>query len=137
MRAAWACQAMGDIAPLIRRPVPVRPDETYREIGIRSFGRGVFHKTPTTGLEIGTKRVFSIEPGDLLFNIVFAWEGAVAVASEPERGTIGSHRFLTCVVNKDVADARYLFWWFSRGKGREQLLKASPGGAGRNRTLGV
>jgi type I restriction enzyme S subunit len=126
-----------EIAPLIRRSVYVRPDDEYREIGIRSFARGVFYKRPTTGQEIGEKRVFSMEPGDLLFNIVFAWEGAVAVASEAERGMIGSHRFLTCVANIDLADARYLFGWFSRGKGREQLLKASPGGAGRNRTLNV
>jgi hypothetical protein len=128
---------MGEIAPLVRRPIQVDPESTYREIGIKSFARGVFHKPPSSGLEIGQKRVFSIEPGDLLFNIVFAWEGAVAVASEGERGTIGSHRFLTCVVNNEVADVRYLYWWFSRGEGRDQLLKSSPGGAGRNRTLGV
>jgi type I restriction enzyme S subunit len=128
---------MAEIAPLVRRSVDVHADAIYREIGIRSFAKGVFHKRPTTGLEIGGKRVFSIVPGDLLFNIVFAWEGAVAVASAAEEGTIGSHRFLTCTVNADVADAHFLFWWFSRGEGREQLLRASPGGAGRNRTLGV
>jgi type I restriction enzyme S subunit len=128
---------MAEVAPLIRRPVHVNAGATYREIGIRSFAKGVFHKTPTTGLEIGDKRVFSIKPGDLLFNIVFAWEGAVAVATEAEEGTIGSHRFLTCVTNPEIADPHFLFWWFSRGEGREQLLRASPGGAGRNRTLGV
>lgn len=133
----WPLRSIGEIAPLVRRPVHVSADGTYREIGIRSFARGVFHKTPTSGLEIGEKRVFSINPGDLLFNIVFAWEGAVAVASEAERGTIGSHRFLTCVVDNEIADARYLYWWFSRGEGRDQLLSASPGGAGRNRTLGI
>lgn len=137
MNEPWPRRLMGEIAPLVRRPVQLNPESTYREIGIRSFGRGVFHKAPVIGLEIGQKRVFSIEPGDLLFNIVFAWEGAVAVASGEERGMIGSHRFLTCVVNSEVADARYLYWWFSRGEGRDQLLKASPGGAGRNRTLGV
>jgi type I restriction enzyme S subunit len=128
---------MAEVAPLARRPVRVETGAIYREIGIRSFGKGIFHKTPTTGLEIGDKRVFAIRPGDLLFNIVFAWEGAVAVASSAEEGTIGSHRFLTCVPNTQLADARFLFWWFSRGEGREQLLRASPGGAGRNRTLGI
>lgn len=128
---------MGHIAPLVRRPIETVADQSYREIGIRSFGKGVFHKAPTTGLEIGSKRVFAIEPGDLLFNIVFAWEGAVAVASESENGMIGSHRFLTCVVNKEKADPWYLNHWFSRGEGRDRLLWASPGGAGRNRTLGV
>jgi type I restriction enzyme S subunit len=128
---------MGELAPLVRRPVETKPDGAYREIGIRSFGKGIFHKAPTTGLEIGDKRVFAIEPGDLLFNIVFAWEGAVAVASDAERGMIGSHRFLTCVVDKTRVDARFLNYWFCRSEGREQLLWASPGGAGRNRTLGI
>jgi restriction endonuclease S subunit len=128
---------MGEIAPLMRRPVQPVADESYREIGIRSFGKGVFHKAPTTGLEIGNKRVFAIEPGDLLFNIVFAWEGAVSVASDAEHGMIGSHRFLTCVVDRNRVDAKFLNYWFQRGEGRDTLLRASPGGAGRNRTLGI
>jgi restriction endonuclease S subunit len=137
MTESWPLRPMSEIAPLVRRPVSVDPNGSYREIGIRSFGRGVFHKPPTAGLNIGEKRLFSIQPGDLLFNVVFAWEGAVAVASDAERGTVGSHRFLTCVVNPDLADARFLYWWFSRNEGRQELLRASPGGAGRNRTLGT
>ncbi|MCP3381215.1 restriction endonuclease subunit S [Bradyrhizobium sp. CCGUVB4N] len=133
----WPLRAMGEICHLERRQIFLMPDASYREVGIRSFGRGVFHKAPTTGLEIGGKRVFSIEPGDLLFNIVFAWEGAVAVASQAEKGMIGSHRFLTYVMDGELADARYLYWWFCGIEGRKQLLKASPGGAGRNRTLGI
>ncbi len=137
MTTAWPKASMGEIAPLVRRPVLTSAEELYREIGIRSFGKGVFHKAPTTGLEIGDKRVFAVEPGDLLFNIVFAWEGATAVASQAERGMIGSHRFLTCVTDKSKADARFLNYWFTQAEGRDQLLRASPGGAGRNRTLGV
>jgi type I restriction enzyme S subunit len=137
MNAVWPRRPMAEAAPLVRRPVHVDVGATYREIGIRSFARGIFHKAPTTGLDIGEKRVFAIKPGDLLFNIVFAWEGAVAVASLAEEGTIGSHRFLTCVSDPRIADPCFLYWWFSRGEGREQLLGASPGGAGRNRTLGV
>src|ERR1700685_4425167 len=112
--ARWPRRSMAEIAPLVRRPIHVDVDAIYREIGIRSFAKGVFHKPPITGLELGEKRVFAIMPGDLLFNIVFAWEGAVAVASAAEGGTIGSHRFLTCVPNPEIADAQYLFWWFSR-----------------------
>lgn len=128
---------MREIAPLVRRPIFPKAEELYQEIGIRSFGKGVFHKAPTTGLDIGDKRVFAVEPGDLLFNIVFAWEGATAVATEAERGMIGSHRFLTCVPDSTEADARFLKYWFAHADGREQLLQASPGGAGRNRTLGT
>jgi type I restriction enzyme S subunit len=128
---------MGEAAPLVRRPV--RPDltATYTEIGIRSFGNGTFHKTPSTGADIGTKRVFQIHAGDLLFNIVFAWEGAVAVAKPEDQGLIGSHRFLTCVPKKDVATAPFLCFYFLTQEGLSRLLSASPGGAGRNRTLGL
>ncbi|RWA73650.1 restriction endonuclease subunit S [Mesorhizobium sp.] len=137
MTAAWPKAPMREIAPLVRRPIFPKAEELYQEIGIRSFGKGVFHKAPTTGLDIGDKRVFAVEPGDLLFNIVFAWEGATAVATEAERGMIGSHRFLTCVPDSTEADARFLKYWFAHADGREQLLQASPGGAGRNRTLGT
>lgn len=137
MSEAWPTVLMGEVAPLVRRPVLPVAHDSYREIGIRSFGKGIFHKTPTTSLDIGSKRVFAVEPGDLLFNIVFAWEGAIAVAAETERGMIGSHRFLTCVPDNKRADAQFLKYWFTHSVGREQLLSASPGGAGRNRTLGV
>lgn len=128
---------MAEVAPLVRRPVRVEPERLYQEIGVRSFGKGIFHKPPSTSLEIGDKKVFAIEPGDLLFNIVFAWEGAVAVATERERGAIGSHRFLSCVPDSRLACARYLYWYFVHERGLSQLQRASPGGAGRNRTLGI
>ena len=129
--------SMLEVAPLQRRPVAVDPEGQYRELGIRSFGKGTFHKPTLTGLEIGTKRIFSIEPGDLLFGIVFAWEGAVAVARPEDSGRVGSHRFLTCVVNPEMATAQFLRFHFSTKDGLEQLGHASPGGAGRNRTLGL
>jgi type I restriction enzyme S subunit len=128
---------MIDVAPLERRPVPVNPLDQYDEIGIRSFGKGTFHKTPVSGIELGTKKIFRIESGDLLFNIVFAWEGAVAVAQSRDHGRVGSHRFLTCVPKSNVATAAFLCFHFLTERGLEQLGEASPGGAGRNRTLGL
>lgn len=133
----WPMVPLGDVAPLVRRPLVVEPEGKYREIGIRSHGKGVFHKPPVSGLELGDKRVFRICPGDLLFNIVFAWEGAVALAGAGDEGMIGSHRFLTCVVDRERADASFLRHFFTTPTGLAHLLASSPGGAGRNRTLGL
>ena len=94
MNVPWPRRPMGEVAPLVRRPVPVDPEGIYREIGIRSFARGVFHKTPTTGLEIGQKRVFAIEQGDLLFNIVFAWEARSPWPPPPNAARLGRTDFL-------------------------------------------
>lgn len=128
---------MGEIAPLVRRPVPIDPEATYPELGVRSFGKGTFHKPSLPGLEVGSKKLFCVAAGDLLFNIVFAWEGAVAVAGTEDAGRVGSHRFLTCVVDPNRASAAFLRYWLLSEEGLLALSRASPGGAGRNRTLGI
>jgi len=128
---------VSQVAPLIRRPVQVELSRQYHELGIRSFGKGTFHKPAVDGTSLGNKRIFRIEAGDLVFNIVFAWEGAVAVARDEDHGRVGSHRFLTCVPMGGLATAPYLCFHFLTDRGLQQLGEASPGGAGRNRTLGI
>ncbi|MDP9347724.1 MAG: restriction endonuclease subunit S [Gemmatimonadota bacterium] len=128
---------MKEVAPLVRRPVRITASESYHELGIRSFGRGTFHKPAVSGASLGTKKLFEIWAGDLLFNIVFAWEGAVAVARPEDEGRVGSHRFLTCVPRQGAITAPFLKFYFLTEEGLAQLGEASPGGAGRNRTLGL
>ncbi|MBB2701061.1 UNVERIFIED_ORG: type I restriction enzyme S subunit [Rhizobium esperanzae] len=128
---------MSEVAPLVRRPVEIDLDAAYPELGVRSFGRGTFHKPDLPGAEVGNKKLFRICAGDLLFNIVFAWEGAVAVAQPEDEGRVGSHRFLSCVPTPETATVEFLRFYFSTPEGLQKLGEASPGGAGRNRTLGL
>jgi hypothetical protein len=109
----------------------------YPELGIRSFGKGTFHKPPLSGSEVGTKRLYRIEPGDLLFSNVFAWEGAIAIAQPTDAGRFGSHRFITCQANPELTTAEFLRYYFLTDEGMLKIGEASPGGAGRNRTLGL
>jgi type I restriction enzyme S subunit len=128
---------MQEVAPIMRRNAELDPNASYPELGIRSFGKGTFHKPALTGTALGSKRLYQIEPGDLLFMNVFAWEGAVAVAKPEDKGRYGSHRFITCVPRKEVITANFLCFYFLTEEGLEKLGEASPGGAGRNRTLGL
>lgn len=130
-------RTMNDVAPLVRRPVEPKMDEEYPELGIRSFGKGTFHKPALDYLSVGTKRLYSIEPGDLLFSNVFAWEGAIAVAQPEDGGRYGSHRFITCVPKAGVSTPEFLCFYFLTEEGLRKIGEASPGGAGRNRTLGL
>lgn len=130
-------RSMGEVAPLVRRPADICDGGEYPELGIRSFGRGTFHKPALDYLEIGSKKLYRIEPGDLVFNNVFAWEGAIAVAQPEDAGRFGSHRFITCVPKEGVATADFLCFYFLTPEGLERIGEASPGGAGRNRTLGL
>lgn len=125
------------VAPLIRREQPIDLNGSYPELGIRSFGKGTFHKPALHGSEVGTKRLYRIEPDDLLFSNVFAWEGAIAIARPEDAGRFGSHRFITCKVDPDMTTADFLRYYFLTEKGLQKIRDASPGGAGRNRTLGL
>jgi type I restriction enzyme S subunit len=132
----WRVQLFGEVVERQPDAVAVNAVETYREIGIRSHGKGIFHKDPVSGSDLGTKRVFWVRPGRLVFNIVFAWEGAVALTSAAETGMIASHRFPTFAArDENAADVEFLRRFFQAPLGIRLLGEASPGGAGRNRTL--
>lgn len=127
--------ACGEILKKVSSPVSVEAEKLYTQIGIRSHGKGIFHKEPVTGSELGNKRVFWVKEDLLTLNIVFAWEQAVAKTGTNEKGLIASHRFpMFKGVEEDTID--YLLSLFLTKRGKYLLELASPGGAGRNKTLG-
>ena len=133
--AHWDKYRIGSLIEEVKNPVKVKEDEIYQEIGIRSFGKGIFHKDPVTGEQIGSKNVFEVVEEALIFNIVFAWEGAVAVSSADEREMIASHRFPMYVPRVNNINLNYLKLFFTHGYGSGVLDWHSYGAAGRNRTL--
>jgi type I restriction enzyme, S subunit len=137
MKNGWPMVPLGEVLKLQRRWIKPDPFTDYGEIGVRSFGNGIFHKSPVSGASLGDKRVLRIEPGDLVFMNVFAWEGAVAVAGPDVAGKIGSHRFATYTPVGDRVDVRFLNFYFKTRDGRELLGRISPGSALRNRTMNL
>jgi type I restriction enzyme, S subunit len=135
--SSWQWVRMGSIAPIVRREVEVQPDSSYPELGLRSFGKGTFHKAALSGIEVGNKRLFIIKSGDLLLSNVFAWEGAIAVAKPADDSRYGSHRYITCVVDGARANADFIARYLVTPPGLTSIGLASPGGAGRNKTLGL
>jgi len=129
-------QKIENILTRIKNPVDLEVDVAYTEIGIRSWGKGIFHKENTNKEQIGNKRVFWLESDLFIVNIVFAWEQAVAKTTEQEVGKIASHRFPMYKPKSELADLDYLVWFFLTNRGKYLLEMASPGGAGRNKTLG-
>ena len=132
----WKPTAVSALTDRVALPVEVDPSETYREIGVRSHGKGIFHKEEAPGSVLGEKRVFAVVPDALVLNIVFAWEQAVAVTTQADAGFIASHRFPMFRPKPGKADLAFLYRFFMTKKGKALLELASPGGAGRNKTLG-
>ncbi len=131
----WNVRQIGDLVKQVRKPVSVEKEAYYQEIGIRSHGKGIFHKTQKIGKELGNKRVFWVEPNCLILNIVFAWERAVAATNNQEIGMIASHRFPMFRPDEDQILLSFIVLYLNSSRGANALQSVSPGGAGRNKTL--
>lgn len=132
----WNVYLFRDILERVEVPVNVESNKEYVQIGIRSHGKGLFYKEPVLGKALGNKQVFWIQPNCFILNVVFAWEQAITKTTENELGMIGSHRFPMYRSKNDLVDIDYLIYYFLTKRGTDILEAASPGGAGRNRTLG-
>ena len=128
---------MAEVAPLVRRSVDIDISTRYREVGARSFGKGLFLKPDFDGAEATWQKPVWITNGDLVLSNIKAWEGAIAVAGDEHDGCIASHRYITCVPDRRLTSADFLRYYFLADEGLEKIGFASPGTADRNRTLSV
>jgi type I restriction enzyme S subunit len=137
VRRVRTLQRIGDVLKLERRIVDIDPMTTYKLIGVYSFGKGIFHREPTAGADLGAYRFSLIKNGDLVLSNIQAWEGAIALAGPEDDGCIGTHRFMTYVPIDERADTSYLRYFLLSERGMDLIRKASPGSIARNRTLGI
>lgn len=129
----WRVGQLSDVLHNKQRPVP-KPDEPYWRLGIRSWAKGTFHAYVDDPAAVDMDELYVVQENDLVVNITFAWEHAIAVASKEDDGLLVSHRFPTYTFDggnvpeyyKAVVSQQYF---------RDMLDHISPGGAGRNRVL--
>jgi type I restriction enzyme S subunit len=118
----------------VSRPLP-RPNKEYLALGIRSHGKGTFLRTVDNPEDVMMDTLYKVKENDLIVNITFAWEGAIAIVKKADEGALVSHRFPIHMFKKDRVIPEYfrhtiLTKWFVY-----QLKLISPGGAGRNRVM--
>ena len=125
------------VANLAARPIERASDETYTPVGLYNRGRGIFKKEPRSGNELGDSSFFWVEEGDLVISGQFAWEGAIALASDVEHGCVASHRYPILRGKPGISDSGFLLSFFQTAWGQLLLDHHSRGAAGRNRPLNI
>jgi type I restriction enzyme S subunit len=123
-----------DFLTITARPID-RPTKAYKALGLRSHGKGTFVRFVEDPEQVQMDTLYQVKKDDLIVNITFAWEGAIAIVSEEDEEALVSHRFPTFVFDHSKALPEYLRQvvitpWFIFKMGL-----VSPGGAGRNRVL--
>jgi len=130
----WKEFKLDKILKLTCRPVE-KPNISYKAIGIRSYGKGTFDKVVDDPSNVGMDTLYEIKENDLIVNITFAWEGAIAIVKKSDEGKLVSHRFPTYEFKTDIAIHEYFRYVIIQPKFTYLLQLISPGGAGRNRVM--
>ncbi len=112
-----------------------KPKESFLALGIRSHGKGVFHKPNFEPSAIAMEKLYEVKENDLIVNITFAWEQAVAIVSKEDEGGLVSHRFPTYTFKIDKASPAFFRYFILEKRFKFLLELISPGGAGRNRVM--
>lgn len=128
----WDILKLADIMHIEQRPVE-KPSKSYIRIGIRSHAKGTFQELVENPVEVNMDTLYVVKKDDLIVNITFAWEHAIALAGENDENKLVSHRFPTYVF--DDNSPTYYKYVFFQDIFRQRLELISPGGAGRNRVL--
>lgn len=84
-----------DIIQLDEDYISVKGEELYPQVGIRSFGGGMFPKAAVSGMETTYNRFIKLFAGALVLSQVKGWEGAVAVCPEDLHGWFVSPEYRT------------------------------------------
>ena len=112
-----------------------KPTENYLALGIRSHGKGIFHKPDSDPKAIAMDKLYEVKENDFIVNITFAWEHAVAIISKEDEGGLVSHRFPTYVIDQKTVSVEFFRHIILQPFFKQMLDNISPGGAGRNRVL--
>jgi type I restriction enzyme S subunit len=125
---------LGTFLKKVSRPVP-RPSDPYWALGIRSHGKGTFQRFVEDPSGVDMDELYAVQRDDLIVNITFAWEGAVATVKPGDERCLVSHRFPTYEIDREIADPGFVKYIVNSKSFFSQLALISPGGAGRNRVL--
>ena len=112
------------------------PHDGYFRLGLRSHGKGTFHSFVEKGKELETAKMQRVEANKFILNITFAWEHAVAITDENDKGKLVSHRFPQFSLDESLSP-KFLKFLILDNNFRHYLELCSPGGAGRNRVLNI
>jgi len=130
----WKIQPLENFIKPIVREVP-KPSTPYLGIGLRSHGKGTFLKHDEQPEKNSMDNFYVVRPNDLIVNITFAWEQAIAIVGPEDDGALASHRFPTFTFNQGKGHSDFFRFYILLPRMKFMLQMISPGGAGRNRVM--
>lgn len=124
---------LSDFLTQVKRESNVQASNTYRQIGVRVWGKGSYERETITGKETKYKKLFQVRSGDLIINKIWTRNGAIAIVPEEQDGCFVSTEFPTFEIDRKKVDPDWLDLRLKTEAFWHKCALASGGTSGKNR----
>jgi type I restriction enzyme S subunit len=123
----WSRVVLRDVLELELDQITVDPGASYPNVGILSFGRGLFEKEPIDGAVTSAKKLVRIHVGQFIYSRLFAFEGAYGMVDGGFDGYYVSNEFPTFALDAARLDPTFLAAYFRSPTVWRDLAGSSKG----------
>src|SRR5260370_2150639 len=125
----WHLARFDKVLKRVERKVILDDTTFYDCVGVRWYGLGAFVREQLSGIDITRKQQWIIKAGDIVYNKLFAWKGAFAIAEGYVDGCIVSDKFPTYEADSTLIDPQFLRYYFRTARLAQQAQDLSKGAA--------
>lgn len=111
---AWESVPLSAVLRQVADPVSVDAAAEYPNLGIYSYGRGLFKKPPIRGAASSAKTLYRVRKTHFIYSRLFAFEGAYGAVTDEYDGLFVSNEYPTFTCDERKVDLRYLQRYFQR-----------------------
>jgi type I restriction enzyme S subunit len=129
MPREWRFARFDEFLRRVDRKFILDDTATYKCVGVRWYGMGAFVREVQLGADISRKQQWVIKRGDVIYNKLFGWKGAFAIADGAVDGCIVSDKFPTYRIDCAQVEPQFLGHYFRTPQIAQQAQDLSKGAA--------
>lgn len=133
MTTDWPRVPIGELLKKSKRRVRVQPDETYKLVTVRLWGKGVALRGQVTGSEIAATEMLQVQPDQFILSRIDARNGAFGLIPVSLDGAVVSNDFPVFDINTTRLLPTFLGWMSKTGDFVDFCNAASEGTTNRVR----
>jgi type I restriction enzyme S subunit len=123
----WCRMPLRECVHLVDDSRRVEADKSYPNLGIYSFGRGLFHKPPIDGVATSAKTLRRVKRGQFIYSRLFAFEGSYGMVSDEFDGHFVSGEYPTFDCIPGIARVEFLASYFKSSEVWKDIATGSKG----------
>lgn len=123
----WPTVRLGEVLSKSDRQIDIYPDQQYKEVKVRLWGKGVVLRKELAGAEIAASRRYALKAGQFILSRIDARNGASGLVPESLGGAVVSSDVPVFDTQQKRLLPPYLNW-LSKTKGFVELCRAASEG---------